>query len=77
VTFTATQTGGATGFTAVGGGDITDCDNARQQQITYKATGTIGGSTGGTLPNTASITAPNGSTDPNLANNSATDNDTL
>jgi hypothetical protein len=45
--------------------------------ITYKATGTISASAAGTLSNTATVTAPNGSTDTNLANNSATDNDSL
>ena len=45
--------------------------------MTYTATGTIAASATGTLSNTATVTAPGGVTDPNPANNSATDVDTL
>ena len=45
--------------------------------ITYIATGTISSSATGTLSDTGTVTAPSGVTDPNLANNSATDTDTL
>ncbi|HET9315911.1 MAG TPA: matrixin family metalloprotease, partial [Vicinamibacteria bacterium] len=44
---------------------------------TFTATGTISASATGTLANTATIAAPGGFTDPNAANNSATDTDTL
>src|SRR5207244_11181802 len=45
--------------------------------ITYPVTATITPSSLGTLSNTASIAAPAGVIDSNLANNSSTDNDTL
>ena len=78
VTFTATQSGGALGFTANGSGNISDTlAMPSGSNITYKATGTISPTASGTLSDTATVTAPNGSTDPNLANNTATDNDTL
>jgi uncharacterized repeat protein (TIGR01451 family) len=78
VTYTATQSGGASGFAANGSGNISDTLTMPSgSNITYKATGTISASATGTLSNTATVTAPNGSTDPNLANNSATDTDTL
>jgi hypothetical protein len=78
VTYTATQTGGASGFSASGSGNLNDTVVVPSGSvITYKATGTISASATGTLSNTATVTAPNGSTDPNLANNSATDSDTL
>jgi uncharacterized repeat protein (TIGR01451 family) len=78
VTYTATQTGGASDFSASGSGDINDTVVMPSGGvITYKAKGTISASATGTLSNTATVSAPNGSTDPNLANNSATDSDTL
>jgi hypothetical protein len=46
-------------------------------KITYKATGTISASATGSIANTATVNAPSGVTDPKLANNSATDTDTL
>jgi hypothetical protein len=45
--------------------------------ITYKATGTISASATGSISDTATVTAPTGVLDPNTANNSATDTDTL
>src|SRR6266436_6250827 len=78
VTFTATQSGGASGFTATGTGNINDTVTMPAGSvITYIATGTISPSATGTLSATATVTAPSGVTDPNLANNSATDTDTL
>ena len=78
VTFTATQSGGASGFTASGTGNINDTVTMPAGSvITYIATGTISISATGTLSDTATVTAPIGVTDPNLANNSATDTDTL
>ena len=44
-------------------------------KITYKATGTISASATGSISNTATVATPSGVTDPNLANNSATDTD--
>jgi len=78
VTYTATQTGGASGFTATGSGNISDTVTMPAGSvITYIATGTISSSATGTLSDTGTVTAPSGVTDPNLANNSATDTDTL
>src|SRR5947199_9706537 len=45
--------------------------------ITYKASGTISSSATGTLSDTATVTAPSDVADPNLANNSVTDIDTI
>jgi uncharacterized repeat protein (TIGR01451 family) len=78
VTFTATQTGGASGFTASGTGNINDTVTMPAASvITYRATGTIDPWATGTLSDTVTVTAPIGVTDPNLANNSKTDTDTL
>src|SRR6266567_3602575 len=78
VTYTATQSGGASGFTANGSGNISDTlAMPSGSNITYKATGTISPTASGTFFDTATVTAPKGSTDPNLANNTSTDNDTL
>jgi uncharacterized repeat protein (TIGR01451 family) len=78
VTFTATQTGGASGFMAAAGGSIHDTVTMPAgSKITYKATGTITASATGSISNTASVTSPGGVPDPNFANNSATDTDTL
>jgi uncharacterized repeat protein (TIGR01451 family) len=78
VTYTATQSGGASGFSAAGSGNIHDTvAMPAGSKITYKATGTISASATGSIANTATVSAPSGVTDPNLANNSATDTDTL
>ena len=78
VTYTATQTGGATGFTASGSGNIKNTVNMpAAAKIIYKATGTINASATGSISDTATVTSPSGVTDPNTANNSATDTDTL
>ncbi|MFN7962487.1 MAG: GEVED domain-containing protein [Thermoanaerobaculia bacterium] len=45
--------------------------------VTFTATGTISPTATGTLSNTATVTKPASSTECNLANNSATDSDTL
>ncbi len=45
--------------------------------VTYTAVCSVSGSASGTLTNTATVTAPVGVTDPNAANNSATDIDTV
>ena len=77
-TWTATQSGGASGFSASGSGNINDTVNLPVvSSITYTVTGTVSPSATGTLINTATVTAPAGVTDPNLANNTATDTDTI
>src|SRR6185295_566209 len=76
--FTATQTGGASGFTASGVGDIQDAVTMpANSTITYTVTGLIPSSARGTVSDTATVTAPVGVNDPNPANNSATDNSTI
>jgi uncharacterized repeat protein (TIGR01451 family) len=78
VSYTATQSDGASGFTVTGMGDIHDVVALPAgSQITYKAKGTISGSATGTLSDTATVTPPNNVIDPKLANNRATDTDTL
>ncbi len=78
VGYTATPSGGASGFSATGSGDIHDTvAMPAGSKITYKATGTISASAAGPIANTATVSAPSGVTDPNPANNSATDTDTL
>ncbi|MFL6109749.1 MAG: hypothetical protein ACJ786_00125 [Catenulispora sp.] len=78
VAYTATQTGGATGFTSSGTGAINDTVTmGAGSTITYSATGTIAPSATGTLSNTATVTAPSGIVDPDLSNNTAGDTDTL
>src|SRR6266700_829646 len=78
VGYTATPSGGASGFSATGSGDIHDTvAMPAGSKITYKATGTISASATGSIADTATVSAPSGVTDPNLANNSATDTDTL
>jgi uncharacterized repeat protein (TIGR01451 family) len=78
VTFTATQSGGATGFAASGTGNINDTvDMPSGSKVTYTAKGKVSAGATGNLSNTAQVTAPNGVVDPNTANNSATDFDTI
>jgi len=78
VTYTATQSGSASGFTASGSGNISNTVTMPPAStITFKATGTISASATGSISDTATVTAPSGVTDPNAANNSATDTDTL
>jgi uncharacterized repeat protein (TIGR01451 family) len=78
VTYTATQSGGASGFSASGSGNINNTVKMPAgSKITYKATGTISASATGSISNTATVTSPSGVPDPNTANNSATDTDTL
>jgi uncharacterized repeat protein (TIGR01451 family) len=78
VTFTATQSGGVSGLTATGAGNISDTLTMPVGSfVTYRATGMVSPSASGTLSNTATVTPPAGVTDPNPANNSATDTDTI
>ena len=78
VTFTSVAAGGATGNTAAGNGDISDTLNMPAgSSVTYTVNATIDAAATGELTNTATVTAPEGVTDTNLDNNSATDTDTL
>ena len=79
VSYTATQVGGASGFTASGTGNISDAVwyPPSWSTITYTAKGKVSSAATGTLVNTASVTAPAGLNDPNTANNRATDIDTI
>ena len=78
VAYTTTQSGGAFGFNASGSGNINNTVTMpAASTITYKATGTISASATQSISDTATITAPTGVLDPNTANNSATDTDTL
>src|SRR5438105_1169477 len=77
-TFTATQTGGASGFTHSGTGNINDTVTMpANSTITYVANGTIPSSATGTISDTATVTTPNGVNDPNSANNTAIDTSTI
>ncbi len=78
ISYTAVQTGGATGFTSVGAGSINNTVTMPAgSTITYTATATVSAAATGTLANTATVTPPVGTNDPVLANNTATDTDTL
>ena len=72
-TFTATATGGATGFTASGTGNINDTsvNLPAGSSITYVVTGTVSGTATGTLTNVATVTPPSGTP------KNATDNDNI
>ena len=77
-TYTATQLGGASGFSANGAGNINDTVAMPSgSKITYKAKGKVNPSATGTISNTARVTPPAGVNDPNLGNNTATDTDSL
>ncbi len=77
-TYTATETGGASGYTQNGSGSIDDTvDLPAGSTITYTVLATIAPTATGTLSNTATVTAPAGVTDTNLENNGATDTDAL
>ena len=76
--YTATATGGATGYAAGGVGNIGDTVNLPSgSTITYVLQATVLSTATGTLANTASVAVPTGTTEINPANNSATDTDTL
>jgi uncharacterized repeat protein (TIGR01451 family) len=77
VTYTATGKGGATGFSA-GAGTINQSLNLPpNSSVTYKATGLINGNPGSVISNIANVSVPTGVNDPNTANNTATDKDTI
>jgi len=75
-TWTCNATGGAT-CTASGSGDLNDTVNVPVgDSLTYSVNGTVAANATGNLINTASVSAPSGTTDNDLSNNSATDTDT-
>jgi hypothetical protein len=64
--------------TASGSGNINDTVNVPAGgNVTYTLQATISPSATGSLSNTATVTAPNGVTDVNPANNSSTDTDAI
>jgi uncharacterized repeat protein (TIGR01451 family) len=77
VSYTSTATGGATGNTAAGSGNINDAalNLPSGSTVTYTATCSISPAATGSLTNTATISSA--VTDPVPANNSATDTDTF
>ncbi|MBL8299140.1 MAG: DUF11 domain-containing protein [Rhodanobacteraceae bacterium] len=76
-TWTCVGAGGGT-CTASGSGNIADTVNLTSgSSVTYTATCAISASATGSLVNTATVTAPAGTTDPVPGNNSATDTDAL
>ncbi len=78
VDYTSTATGGATGNTARGSGNIGDTLALPAGAIvTYTITAGVDASAVGSLSNTATVTAPTLEPDGNPGDNSATDTDTL
>jgi uncharacterized repeat protein (TIGR01451 family) len=77
VTWECVGTGGGT-CTASGSGNIDDSVNLPPgARVTYTASATLSPSATGNLANTATVAAPADVTDPDPANNSATDTDTI
>jgi uncharacterized repeat protein (TIGR01451 family) len=77
VTYTATGKNGATGFSA-GAGNINQSLNLPpNSSVTYRASGLINGNSGTVISNTANLSVPAAVSDPNTANNTATDKDTI
>ncbi len=69
---------GAGTCTAAGSGNINQTVNLPVGgSVTFTAVCAISGAASGNLTNTATVATPVGTTDPNMANNSATDTDTL
>jgi uncharacterized repeat protein (TIGR01451 family) len=79
VTYVAVATGGASGFTASGSGNINNTNIVMPvgSTITYTVTGRLSASLTGSLTNTATVSTQVGLADPTPGNNSATDTDTL
>ncbi len=76
-TWTCVGAGGAT-CTAAGAGNISDTVNLPAGgSVTYTVNGTVDGAFVGVLSNTATVTAGPGITDPDPANDSATDSTTV
>ncbi len=78
VSYTSAPTGGATGFQASGTGNISNTLSLPSgASVTYTVTGRINATATGSISNTASVTAPKGTIDAMLANNSSTDTNTI
>ena len=78
VTYTSVTTGGATGNTASGSGDIHDTVTMPVgSTITYTVTGTLDPTATGMLSNTATVSLPANDVDTNPANNSSTVTQTI
>ena len=76
VTWTCTASAGSSCAAASGSGNINQTVNLLVGgTVTFVATGTLSINASGTLSNTATVSS--GNADPNTANNSATDNDTI
>jgi uncharacterized repeat protein (TIGR01451 family) len=76
-TWTCTASPGSSCLTGGSGNIIDSVDLLVGGSATYTLTGTVDPAVTGTLANTATIAAPPGTNEPNPANNSATDTDTL
>ncbi len=77
-TYTSVASGGATGNTASGSGNLSETLSIPAGAgVTYTATCLVDEATTGTLSNTASIAASASVTDPDATNNAATDADTV
>jgi uncharacterized repeat protein (TIGR01451 family) len=78
VSYTATQLGGASGFSASGAGNINDTVvMPSASKITYTVKGKVNPNATGTISNTATVTPPAGVNDPSPGNNTATDTDSI
>ena len=76
--WTASGTAGATVTSGSGSGNIaTTATLPPASTVTFTVVATVSATATGTISNTATVTAPAGLTDPNPANNTATDTDTL
>ena len=77
-TWTCSATAGASCSNPSGTGSINEAVTiAPTATVTFVVTATVASTATGQLTNTATVTAPGGTTDPVLANNSATDTDDL
>ena len=77
-TWTCTASGGASCGAAAGAGDLVDSVQLPVgSSVSYSAVCDIAADATGTLSNTATLALPSGSNDPNAANNSASDLDTV
>ncbi|WP_316804251.1 Ig-like domain-containing protein [Pedobacter nototheniae] len=71
--FTASTYTAATGTYNAGTGEWTGLNLTNGQTTTLTITGNVASTASGTLNNTATLTPPTGTTDPDLTNNTATD----
>ncbi|HEU4662562.1 MAG TPA: hypothetical protein VFS55_00885 [Dokdonella sp.] len=76
-TWTAAYAGGATGPASGSGNIAATVTVPVGGTATFTVTGTVSAAATGSLSNTATVTPPVGTTDPNPADDSATDTDTL